>query len=491
MRQPVARRQFLKGIGKGAGVLVGLPLLEAMIPTSLIGSTEAVLRAQSIMAKNRLLILYYPNGIHTPNWYPTIPGVETVITTPRRRPNPDGTPAEAVAEPGPPPTPLAPYVTSNYELAPGMKPLERHKNDLLLLGGLSVPLAKMDAAGDHAKAAGCYLTGVRIRKTATDDIQASISADQVIANAIGSATRFPSLELGLDYGRMEGGCDPGYACIYSNNISWKNETTPAIKEVNPRIVFDRLFGNARQSDHQGEKRDMQETYNRSILDYTRESLSGLNKQLGVNDRLRVDEFLTSIREIERRLDAPPSDVELPEGVLRPTRVPDTFREHFRLMADLQVLAIQMDVTRVSTFMLGVEQSRRTYNEIGIPEEHHGLTHHAGNQEKIEKVCRIDSYCSEQFAYFLDKMKTVKENDRTLLDNSMVLLGNGNGDAARHDHMNCMTVIAGRGGGTIDPGRFIKYDNIVMANLWLSLMDRMGVEVERHGDSTGRLTLLRA
>jgi hypothetical protein len=489
MRQALARRQFLKGMGKGAGVLVGLPLLEAMIPTSLIGSTEAVLRAQSVMAKNRLLLLYYPNGIHTPNWYPTIPGVETVITAPRRRPNPDGTPAEAVAEPGPPPTPIAPYVTSTYELAPGMKPLERHKSDLLLLGGLSVPLAKMDSAGDHAKAAGCYLTGVRIRKTATDDIQASISADQVIANAIGSKTRFPSLELGLDYGRMEGGCDPGYACIYSNNISWRNETTPAIKEVNPRIVFDRLFGHARQSDHHGEKRDMQETYNRSILDYTRESLSGLNRQLGANDRLRVDEFLTSIREIERRLDAPPSDVELPEGVLRPTRVPDTFKEHFRLMADLQVLAIQMDVTRVSTFMLGVEQSRRTYNEIGIPEEHHGLTHHAGNQEKIEKVCRIDNYCSEQFAYFLDKMKGVKENDRTLLDNSMVLLGNGNGDAARHDHMNCMTVIAGRGGGTIDPGRFIKYDNIVMANLWLSLMDRMGVEVERHGDSTGRLMLL--
>jgi len=381
------------------------------------------------------------------------------------------------------------FITSEYELAPGMKALERHRRDFLLLGGLNVPLAKLDQAGDHAKALSCYLTGVRIRRTATDDIQAGISADQIIANAIGKETRFPSLELGLDYGRMEGGCDPGYACIYSNNVSWKNATTPAIKEVNPRIVFDRLFGGAKASDHERESRDQQETYNRSILDYTRESLTRINRMLGVNDRLRVDEYLTSIREIEQRLDAPPANLDLPPGLVRPLRVPDTFKDHFRLMADLQILAIQQDVTRVSTFMLGVEQSRRTYTEIGIPEEHHGLTHHAGNEEKIAKVCKIDAYCAEQFAYFLDKMKSLKEGENTLLDNSMVLLGNGNGDAARHDHFNCMTVLAGRGCGTLEPGRYIKYDDVVMANLWLSLMDRMGVSVERHGDSTGRLPAL--
>ena len=374
-------------------------------------------------------------------------------------------------------------------LAPGLKPLERHRRISCCSAASNVPLAKLDQAGDHAKALSCYLTGVRIRRTATDDIQAGVSADQIIANAMGSQTRFPSLELGLDYGRMEGGCDPGYACIYSNNVSWKNATTPAIKEVNPRIVFDRLFGGAKASDHHGETRDQQETYNRSILDYTRESLTRINRMLGVNDRLRVDEYLTSIRDIERRLDAPPSTLELPPGVVRPLRVPDTFKDHFRLMADLQILAIQQDVTRVSTFMLGVEQSRRTYTEIGIPEEHHGLTHHAGNPEKIAKVCRIDEYCAEQFAYFLDKMKSLREGENTLLDNSMVLLGNGNGDAARHDHFNCMTVLAGRGCGTLDPGRYIKYDDVVMANLWLSLMDRMGVSVERHGDSTGRLPAL--
>ena len=461
MRKPLPRRAFLKGIGKGAGVTIGLPLLEAMLPGTLIGSPEATAAAKKVQVNNRLLVLYYPNGIHTPNWYPAAPPNEVL-------------------------NPAAPLEYKDYPLSRALQPLERHRNDLLLLGGLNVPLAKLDKNGDHAKAMSCYLTGVRIRMTATDDIQASISADQLIANKVGHLTRFPSLELGLDYGRMEGGCDPGYACIYSNNVSWKNATTPAIKEVNPRIVFDRLFGNARQSDHDTEKRDQQETYNRSILDHTRESLKKVNAELGVNDRLRVDEYLTSIREIERRLDAPPSDVKLPDGAVRPTRVPDTFKEHFQLMADLQILAIQQDVTRVSTFLLGVEQSRRTYNEIGIPEEHHGLTHHAGNPEKIEKVCRIDNYCVEQFGYFLDKMKTVKEGDKTLLDNSMVLLGNGNGDAARHDHHNCMTLLSGRGGGSLTPGRYLKYDNVVMSNLWLSLMDRMGVEEQSFGDSTGRL-----
>ncbi len=168
-------------------------------------------------------------------------------------------------------------------------------------------------------------------------------------------------------------------------------------------------------------------------------------------------------------------------------MPETFKEHFRLMADLQILAIQQDVTRISTFLLGVEQSRRTYTEIGIPEEHHGLTHHAGNKEKIAKVGKIDNYIVQQFAYFLEKMKSIKEGDKTLLDNSMVLLGNGNGDGVRHDHYNCAAILAGRGGGTIDPGRYIKYPaGTPMCNLWLSLMDRMGVEVPRHGDSTGRL-----
>jgi len=453
-RRPLPRREFLKGIGKGgASVAIGLPLLEAMIPGSIIGSAEASERVRKLLPQNRMLLLYYPNGIHTANWYPTDPAM----------------------------------TGADYQLAPSLAPLERHKSDFLLLGGMSVPLAELDHNGDHAKAAGCYLTGVRIHMTSSgDEIQAGASMDQIVASRIGHETRFPSLELGLDYGRMEGGCDPGYACIYSNNISWRNEVTPAIKDVNPRIVFDRLFGHAGATSSASEARDQQEMYNRSILDFVMEGLGRFNRSLGVNDRIRVDEYLTSIREIERRLDSPPVDFELPPGVVRPTRVPDSYKDHFHLMADMQILALQQDMTRVSTFMLGVEQSRRTFSEIGIPEEHHGLTHHAGNAEKIEKVCKIDTYMVEQFGYFLDRMKEVKEGESTLLDNSMVILGNGNGDAARHDHKNCATIIAGRGGGTLSPGRYIRYNNEPVSNLWLSLMDRMGVEVERHGDSTGRL-----
>jgi len=454
--EPLSRRALIRGAGSAA---IALPLLDAMIPESIIGSAAAQEAQKKVMPSNRLAILYYPNGIHTPAWYP------------KEGEN-----------------------SANYSLAgTSAEALERHKKDMLFVGGLSVPMALYDAAGDHAKALGCYLTGVRIRKTASDDIQCSISMDQIIANKIGGATRFPSLELGLDYGRLEGGCDPGYACVYSNNASWRDAKTPAIKEVNPRVVFDRLFGGAAASDHNAESRDQQETYNRSILDFTRESLTKINTQLGVNDRIRVDEYLTSIREIEKRLDTPPPALaDLPKDVVRPTRVPESFKDHFRLMADLQILAFQMDVTRISTFMLGVEQSRRTYNEIGISEEHHGLTHHAGDPVKIAKMIKIDAYMAEQFAYYLDKIKSVQEGGKSMLDNSMILLGNGNGDAARHDHENCLTVLAGKGGGTIDPGRYIRYpDGTPVSNLWLSLMDRMGVEVQRHGDSTGRVNMLTA
>jgi hypothetical protein len=448
-RPALSRRAFLRGSGS---VAIALPFLEAMIPHSLIGSSEAAERKAKAMPKNRFALLYYPNGLESNAWYPKGPGKDYDLT---------GT---------------------------SMEPLKRHQKDFLLLGNLAVPMALYDAAGDHAKAIGCYGTGVRIKKTAADDIQAAISFDQVMVNNIGNRTRFPSLELGLDYGRMEGGCDPGYACIYSNNVSWKDAKTPAIKEVNPRVVFDRLFGAAMATDHSRESRDQQETYNRSILDYTKDSLTKISNELGATDKHRVDEYLTSIREIEHRLDAPPTNLaDMPKGVVRPLRVPDTFKEHFRLMSDLQILAFQMDATRISTFMLGVEQSRRTYAEIGIPEEHHGLTHHAGDPEKIAKVIKIDTYMAENFAYYLDKMKSVKEGENSLLDNSMVLLGNGNGFANRHDHINCLSVLAGRGCGQLDPGRYIVYpEGTVMSNLWLSLMDRMEAKVERHGDSTGRL-----
>lgn len=367
----LSRRTFLNGVG----VAIGLPFLEAMLPRT----AAAIMQTppeidgspSGATAPNRMIIVYMPNGVHTRNWRPTEQG-------------------------------------EGYTLSPTLEPLEHLRDDFLVLSNLSLDKAKPngDGGGDHARAMASFLTGVQARKTEGSNIRIGISADQYAAQQIGKATRFPSLELGLDYGKLEGTCDPGYACIYSNNLSWRSETTPAIKEVNPRNVFDRLFGDRRAASATTESLDQDETYNRSILDFVGESLNSLNRQLGSSDRRRMDEYLTSIREIERRLDQPPFEAppELTRGLARPTRVPETFREHFRIMADLLVLALQMDVTRICTFAMGVEQSRRVYREIDITDEHHGLTHHAGDESKIAKVCRIDRYMVEQYAYLLERMK---------------------------------------------------------------------------------------
>jgi hypothetical protein len=457
MRQPIHRRAFLRGTGAGAAVTIGLPFLEAMLPRSYSGQAAAATAGANPVkgAVNRFVLLYTPNGVNRATWNPKTEG-------------------------------------ATYETTQALKALEPHRKDFTLIGGLAVPMALMDRGGDHAKAMGCYLTGVRINATQGNDIKAGITADQVLANAIGKATRFPSLEIGLDYGRQEGGCDPGYACVYTNNLSWRGEKTPSSKEVNPRNLFDRLFGSAQGAGDlaAAEFDEQQEFYDRSILDYAKTGLGRLNQRIGRDDRHRMDEYLTAIREIEQRLDAPPSDLKLPPGTMRPTRIPDTYKDHFRLMADLQILALQQDQTRISTFMLGVEQSRRVYPEIGIPEEHHGLTHHAGNPEKIAKVAVIDAYIIEQFAYYLEKMKSIKEGDKTLLDNSMVLFGNGNGEAAEHDHIDCATILAGGGAGTLKKGgTYTRYeDGTPVSNLWLAMMDRMGHRMERFGDSTGHLAI---
>lgn len=452
-RKTLSRRIFLRG----AGVAIGLPFLEAMMPASALAASRRA-GPSDPASLNRMVIVYMPNGVHTPFWLP------------------DGE--------GP-----------DYALSQTLRPLERLRDDFLVLSNLSLDKAKPngDGGGDHARAMASFLTGVQARKTEGSDIRIGISADQFAAERIGGATRFRSLELGLDYGKLEGGCDPGYACIYSNNLSWRSETTPAIKEVNPRNVFDRLFGNRQATDAASEARDQDETYNRSILDFVGESIAGLNRQLGVADRRRMDEYLSSIREVERLLERPPAEIPPEaEGLSRPARVPETFREHFRIMADLLVLALRMDATRICTFALGVEQSRRVYREIGITDEHHGLTHHANDPEKIGKVGQIDRYMVEHFAYLIERMKSVREGERTLLDNAMVLLGNGNGDGARHNHDDLAIVLAGRGGGMIDPGRHVRYaPGTPLMNLVLGLLDRMGLELDRFGDSTGRLPGLTA
>jgi hypothetical protein len=338
-----------------------------------------------------------------------------------------------------------------------------------------------------------YLSGQSIYKTMGNDIRAARTCDQLVAERVGAATRFASLELGCDFGQQDGFCDTGYSCVYQTNLSWKSETTPAPKEVNPRIVFDRLFagGSAGETSIVQQQR---EAINLSILDFVREPAREISRAVSAADRRRMDEYLTSIREIERRIQAPPPD--LPEGAAagmeRPTRVPTLFREHFRLMADLLVLALQTDMTRVATLVMATEGNRRSYPALGFTEEHHGVSHHTRKPDLIEKFTKINEHHVGEMAYFIDRLSKVPEGEGSLLDNCMIVYGSGMADGNRHAHSDIPTVLFGKGGGTVNPGRHIVCPtDTPICNLWLSLMDRMGVEEERFGDSTGRITELTA
>ena len=333
-----------------------------------------------------------------------------------------------------------------------------------------------------------YLSGNSIYKTQGNDVRAAITCDQVVANQIGHATRFPSLELGCDFGQQDGFCDTGYSCVYQTNLSWRSATTPAPKEVNPRIVFDRLFA-GHSAGETSIVQQQREVMNLSILDFVREQAAEINRKLGVADKRRMDEYLSAIRDIERRIQAPPGDLpaNVAGGMERPTRVPALFRDHFRLMADMLVLALQTDMTRIASLVIGTEGNRRSYPELGFTEEHHGVSHHTGDPVLKEKFTKINEHHVGEMAYFLDRVSKVKEGEGTLLDNCMIVYGSGMADGNAHAHVNIPTLLFGRGGGTIDPGRhLICPANTPICNLWLSLMDRMGVEAKSHGDSTGRL-----
>jgi hypothetical protein len=344
-----------------------------------------------------------------------------------------------------------------------------------------------DGPGDHARAMAAFLTGCQARKTNGANICAGISVDQLAASRHGSVTRFPSLEIGCEGGRQSGNCDSGYSCAYSSNLSWRAEATAMPKEINPRLLFDRLFAGATR----GETRQNQarrERYNQSILDFVNDDASQLRNRLGVNDRRRMDEYLTALRDVERRI-VQPARVELPDGnsVARAQGIPANYQEHIRLMTDLLVLAFQTDLTRVATFVYANEGSNRDYRVIGVADGHHDLSHHRRNPEKLEKLRQINRFHITQFAYLLEKLHAIREGEGTLLDNSMILYGSGNGDGNRHNHDNLPVLLAGKGGGTLSTGRHVVYPrDTPITNLYLSMLDRMGVQVDSFGDSTGRL-----
>ena len=369
--------------------------------------------------------------------------------------------------------------------------LERFKSNMIVFANLADANAR--GGGAHACTMPAYLSGVSIFRTMGNDIRAAITCDQVIAQRIGNATRFPSLELGCDFGQQDGFCDTGYSCVYQTNISWRSPTTPAPKEVNPRMVFDRLFA-GQSAGETSITQQQREVLNLSILDFVREQATEINRDVSAADRRRMDEYLTSIRDIERRIQAPPANLpaNAANGMQRPTRIPTLFREHFRLMADMLVLALQTDMTRIATFVLGTEGNRRSYPELGFTEEHHGVSHHTGNAALREKFTKINEHHVGELAYLIDRVSTLREGDGSLLDNCMIVYGGGMADGNAHAHADIPTLLFGKGGGTIDPGRHVVCPaNTPICNLWLSLMERMGVEAERFGDSTGRLTQLTA
>ncbi len=433
----LSRRAVLRGLG----VSVALPWLEAMSPTLSLATGGAA------APPKRLAFVYVPNGVNMERW------------TPRQ-------------------------MGANYTLPPSLTPLQPFKSDMLVLSGLTCDKARPngDGPGDHARAMSSFLTGCQARKTAGADIHVGLSADQVAAQRLGSVTRFPSLEIGCEAGGSTGNCDSGYSCAYSHNLSWRSPTTPNPKEINPRSVFDRLFGGPG-----GPGNALQQQYNHSILDFVLEDAQGLANQLGNTDRQRLDEYLNSIREVEQRIGGA-TNTNIAAGMPRPAAgVPSNYRDHLRLMADLLTLAFQGDLTRVATFVFANEGSNRAYRIIEVSEGHHDLSHHQNNQEKLGKIGQINQFHIEQFAYLLGRLRAIPEGNGNLLDNCMIVYGSGNGDGNRHNHDDLPILLAGKGGGILTTGRHLRFPRETpITNLFLSLLDRMGASVPVLGDSTGRL-----
>lgn len=442
------RRTLLKGLG----VTMSLPILEAMLPAHA-GLAEA---AMASTARTRMGFIFVPNGVVMDAWQPVKEGAD-------------------------------------FDLPASLEPLAKVKSKINVMSQLAQNNARAlgDGPGDHARSAATFLTGEHPRKTAGADIQAGISVDQLAAAKIGNDTKLPSLELGLEGGRSAGQCDSGYSCAYSNSISWKSPSTPMAKEIRPKLVFERLFGGGAEELKNRQKRDH---YRQSILDMVQTDADQLNKKLGKTDRRKMDEYFSSVREIEQRLDRAASDskkivipdMDIPDGVPKDQIV------HTRLMFDLLALAYQTDTTRIATLMLSNEGSNRSYSVAGVNEGHHQISHHQKKADNLDKLRKIDRHLINQFAYFLEKLDSIKEGDGTLLDHCMIVYGSAIGDGDRHNHNDLPILFAGRGGGTIDTGRHIIYPkDTPLNNLFLSMLDRVNVSTERLGDSTGKLDKLKA
>jgi hypothetical protein len=445
------RRQFLRGLG----ACVALPAFASLSATKLLAASSAAkLAATATGAPLRTAFLYFPNGAIPSMWWPQAEG-------------------------------------KNFDFSRTLAPLSKFQQQIQILGELDdkAALPQDDGGGDHARANGTILTSVRLKKSATD-LHAGISIDQVMARNVGHLTRFPSLELTCETSRPSGACDSGYSCAYQFNLSWNSATTPMTAESSPSQVFERLFGAGPPGQRlQNLKRRRQEQ--RSVLDFVLDDAKQMQRRLNPQDNDKLDQYLTGVRELETRIQRAEQlgDPKDPGVDSPPAGVPATYGEHLELMFDILTLAFQTDSTRVATLLLAHDGSNRSFSEIGIPEGHHDLSHHFNDQAKIEKVSEIDLWYVTQFAKFLQKLDQTKDVDgNSLLHNSMILYGSGNADGNRHTHVNLPLVLAGAGGGTLNPGRYVRHGSAPAANLFLSMSDRMGLEnLPRFGDSTGRLS----
>jgi hypothetical protein len=444
MKKSLSRRTVLRGLGAS----IALPLLDGMIPAF------AAIRQTIARPVHRLCAIYLPNGCQMENWTPSTEGGE-------------------------------------FELKAILEPLEPFRKHFSVLSGLCNHQADAytgEGAGDHSRGPTSWLSGVHAKKTEGADLQAGTTVDQIAARELGRETQLASLELALESTEMLGSCDAGYSCAYQGTISWRSPTTPLPMENDPRAVFERLFGGSDSTD--AKDRLLRIRRDRSLLDSVTRQVVGLKEKLGPRDRSKLGEYLEAVRDVERRIQTAEeqSAKELPV-VEQPWGIPPTFEEHAKLMFDLQVLAYQCDLTRVITFMLGREVSNRTFPEIGVPDPHHPISHHQNNPERIAKVTKINTYQAKMFAYFLEKLRSTPDGDGSLLDHVTIIYGAGLSDADLHNHENLPILVAGGGSGQLRGGRHIRYaQHTPVTNLYVSLMDKIGIPVDQIGDSTGHLDI---
>ncbi len=446
------RRGFLRGVG----ACLALPTLESFVPAARAANRAAVVAPTAGTTASgmplRMGFVAFANGTNYERWLPTGQG-------------------------------------RAYELNETFAPMKDLKDRFQVISSLAHDAANNwgDGPGDHARAGASLLTGCHAWKTLGARLQLGISVDQIAARHVGHLTRLDSLQLGVEGARLYGSCDTGYPCAYQYNISWASETLPLAPEPDPRMVFEKLFGQGTGKEREANLQQRLER-RKSVLDFVMEDVQDLNRKLGKNDQQKVEQYLDGVRKIERQIEKA-ERFELPDPTMpRPPGTPERHEEHVDMMYDLMALAFQTDSTRVVSYCVAPEGSNRPFLELDIPEGYHFLTHHQGNQDKILKVAKIERWYMERFARFLKTLDAMEDADgASVLDNSMIVYGGGIGDGNKHNHDELPVVLAGGGGGTLQPGRHLALgQSTPMTNLYTSMLDRMGVEVESVGDSTGRL-----